>query len=177
MLNIQIEKTSSPKCRPGQDALGFGQYFTDHMFVMDYTLGVGWHSARIEPFHNLSLSPAAMVFHYAQESFEGLKAYRAADGHILLFRPKENALRFARTNARMCIPQIPAEDFVQAVKALVALEADWVPAAPGASLYLRPFAIATEARLGVKPSSTYQFLIIASPSGAYYENGLAPVSI
>ena len=177
MLNIQIEKTSSPKLRPGQDALGFGQYFTDHMFVMDYTLGVGWHSARIEPFHNLSLSPAAMVFHYAQESFEGLKAYRAADGRILLFRPKENALRFARTNARMCIPQIPAEDFVQAVKALVALEADWVPAAPGASLYLRPFAIATEARLGVKPSSTYQFLIIASPSGAYYENGLAPVSI
>ena len=177
MLNIQIEKTSSPKRRPGQDALGFGQYFTDHMFVMDYTLGVGWHSARIEPFHNLSLSPAAMVFHYAQEGFEGLKAYRAADGRILLFRPKENALRFARTNARMCIPQIPAEDFVQAVKALVALEADWVPAAPGASLYLRPFAIATEARLGVKPSSTYQFLIIASPSGAYYENGLAPVSI
>ena len=177
MLEIRIEKTQAPKPMPAQDALGFGNYFTDHMFVMDYTQAKGWHNARIEPFHDISLSPAAMVLHYAQESFEGMKAYRAADGRVLLFRPEENARRFASTNARMCIPQIPEEDFVQAVKALVALDAKWVPSAPNTSLYLRPFAIATEAHLGVKPSDSYQFFIIASPSGAYYESGLAPVTI
>lgn len=177
MLDIHIITTRCPKAKPDEHCLGFGQYFTDHMFMMDYSTEKGWHAPRIEPYHALSLDPAAMVLHYAQESFEGLKAYRAADGRTLLFRPDKNAARLRTTHQRMCIPEIPEEDFVQAVKALVAVDSAWVPCVPGASLYLRPFAIATEARLGVKASSTYQFLIIASPSGPYYEGGLAPVKI
>lgn len=177
MLDIQINRTTAPKPRPDQANLGFGRHFTDHMFVMDYDEGRGWHDARIEPYHALSLDPAAIVLHYAQESFEGMKAYRTADGRVTLFRPEMNARRFAGTNRRMCIPEIPEEDFVQAVKALVDIDRDWVPTAPDTSLYLRPFAIATEAQLGVKPSASYQFLVIASPSGAYYESGLDPVKI
>lgn len=177
MLDIHITTTTRPKAKPDENNLGFGQYFTDHMFVMDYSVEKGWHAPRIEPYHPLSLDPAAMVLHYAQESFEGMKAYRAADGHVLLFRPEKNAARLRSTHRRMCIPEIPEADFVQAVKALVAIDSAWVPHAPDTSLYLRPFAIATEARLGVKASDTYQFLIIASPSGAYYESGLAPVKI
>lgn len=177
MLEIKIRRSELPKKQPPADALGFGAYFTDHMFQMDYTEGRGWHSARIEPYQPLLLDPAAMVLHYAQESFEGLKAYRAADGRVLLFRPEQNARRFRATNRRMCIPEIPEEDFLQAVKTLVEADRAWVPSGPGASLYLRPFAIATEARLGVRPSRSYRFLIIASPSGAYYESGLAPVKI
>lgn len=177
MLEIKITKTTAPKPRPDQAKLGFGRYFTDHMFVMDYDEGRGWHDARIEPYHNLSLDPSAIVLHYAQESFEGMKAYHTADGRVVLFRPEMNARRFANTNRRMCIPEIPQEDFVQAVKALVDIDRSWTPTAPDTSLYLRPFAIATEAQLGVKPSSSYQFLVIASPSGAYYESGLDPVKI
>lgn len=177
MLDIAVTATHRPKEKPDESRLGFGRYFTDHMFLMDYTAEKGWHAPRIEPYHPLALDPAAMVLHYAQESFEGLKAYRTANGCIQLFRPEQNAARLRSTHRRMCIPEIPEEDFVQAVKALVDMDRAWVPHAPGTSLYLRPFAIATEPRLGVKASSTYQFLIIASPSGAYYENGLAPVKI
>ena len=177
MLDIKIQKTTAPKAKPDENRLGFGNYYTDHMFVMDYTEGQGWHSPRIEPYHALSLDPAAMVFHYAQESFEGLKAYRTKEGKVQLFRPEKNGERLQSTHERLCIPTIPVEDFVQAVKTLVEVDRDWVPSAEGTSLYLRPFTIATEAHLGVKPSDSYQFLVIASPSGAYYEEGLNPVKI
>lgn len=177
MLDIKIQKTTTPKAKPDENRLGFGNYYTDHMFVMDYTEGQGWHSPRIEPYRALSLDPAAMVFHYAQESFEGLKAYRTKEGKVQLFRPEKNGERLQSTHERLCIPTIPVEDFVQAVKTLVEVDRDWVPSAEGASLYLRPFTIATEAHLGVKPSDSYQFLVIASPSGAYYEEGLNPVKI
>ena len=177
MLEIKVTQTTTPKAKPDENNLGFGTHYTDHMFRMDYTEGQGWHSARIEPYQPISLDPAAMVFHYAQESFEGMKAYRTAEGQVQLFRPEKNAERLQSTHERLCIPTIPVEDFVQAVKALVDVDRDWVPSAPGTSLYLRPFTIATEPHLGVKPSETYAFIIIASPSGAYYAEGLDPVKI
>ena len=177
MLDIKVTKTTAPKAKPDEKHLGFGNHYTDHMFIMDYTEGRGWHSPRIEPYHSLELDPAALVFHYAQECFEGMKAYRAADGRVLLFRPEKNAARMQSTHRRLCIPEIPVEDFVQAVKALVSVDKDWVPGEPDTSLYLRPFTIATEAHLGVKPSASYQFIIIASPSGAYYAEGMNPVKI
>ena len=177
MLDITITRTTAPKQKPDENHLGFGHFYTDLMFIMDYTAGQGWHSPRVVPYQPLLLDPAAMVFHYAQESFEGLKAYRTAEGQVQLFRPNKNAERMQKTHERLCIPTIPVEDFVQAVKALVSVDADWVPSAPGTSLYLRPFTIATEAHLGVKPSDAYQFIIIASPSGAYYAEGLNPVKI
>ena len=178
MLNIKIEKTTAPKAKPvkGQK-LGFGHIFTDHMFVMNYTEGKGWHDARIIPYQNLSLSPASMVFHYGQEMFEGLKAYMGDDGKAYLFRPDMNAKRANQSNDRLCIPNIPEEDFVEAVRAVVEVDKDWIPTEPGTSLYIRPFVIATDDFLGVAPSKTYLFMVILSPSGAYYESGLAPVGI
>ena len=175
-MEIKITKTASPKAKP-QGKLGFGKFFTDHMFVMNYTEGKGWHDARIEPYHKLELDPSAMVFHYGQEMFEGLKAYMGADGKARLFRPIMNARRTNATNDRLCIPQIPEEDFVEAVRALVEVDKDWIPTEDGTSLYIRPFIIATDEFLGVAPSKTYLFMIILSPSGAYYESGLAPVGI
>ena len=125
MLDIKIEKTSSPKAKPQKgEPLGFGHIFTDHMFIMNYTEGKGWHDARIVPYGDLTLSPAAMVFHYGQEMFEGLKAYKGADGKAYLFRPEMNAKRTNATNDRLCIPQLPEEDFVQAVKAVVEVDKD-----------------------------------------------------
>lgn len=178
MLNIKVEKTKNPKTKPAKgEKLGFGKIFTDHMFEMDYTEGKGWHDARIVPFHNLELSPAAMVFHYGQEMFEGLKAYRGADGKARLFRPDMNAKRTTNTNKRLCIPYLPEEDFVEAVKAVVKVDEDWIPTEEGTSLYIRPFIIATDEFLGVAPAQTYKFMVILSPSGAYYESGLAPVGI
>lgn len=177
MLSISVTKTSSPKQKPNENDLGFGVYSTDHLFIMDYTIEKGWHNPRIESYHDLVLSPAALVFHYAQECFEGMKAYRTAGDEILLFRPEKNAQRMALTHNRLCIPEIPQQDFVDGVKALVDIDRDWVPHSPDTSLYLRPFTIATEPRLGVKPSDTYQFIIIASPSGAYYPEGMNPVKI
>lgn len=177
MLDIKLSLATEKKEKPDQNNLSFGKYYTDNMFVMDYTEGIGWHDARIVPYGPLSLDPAAMVFHYAQESFEGMKAYRTPNGEIQLFRPEKNAARMQSTHKRMCIPEVPVEDFVQACKALVSVEKDWVPSAEGTSLYLRPFAIATEAHLGVKPSETYKFIIIASPVGAYYAEGINPVKI
>ena len=178
MLNIKIEKTTTPKQKPAKgEKLGFGKIFTDHMFVMDYTEGKGWHDARIVPFQDLVMSPAAMVFHYGQEMFEGLKAYKGVDGKVRLFRPDMNAKRTNDTNDRLCIPQLPVEDFVEAVKAVVKVDEDWIPTEDGTSLYIRPFIIATDEFLGVAPSKTYKFIIILAPSGAYYESGLAPVGI
>lgn len=178
MLDIKVTKTTAPKQKPAADQpLGFGKIFTDHMFIMNYTEGQGWHDPRIVPFDRISLSPAAMVYHYGQEMFEGLKAYRGENDEIYLFRPDMNAKRTNNTNARLCIPSLPEEDFVQAVKAIVDVDRDWVPSAPGTSLYVRPFIIATDEFLGVAPSQTYLFMIILSPSGAYYSSGLAPVGI
>ncbi len=178
MLDIRIEKTLQPKEKPAPgQKLGFGKIFTDHMFVMNYTEGKGWHDARIVPFQNISLSPAAMVYHYGQEMFEGLKAYKGENGEAYLFRPDMNAKRTNASNDRLVIPQIPEEDFVQAVSAVVDVDRDWIPTQPGTSLYIRPFIIATDEFLGVAPSKTYLFMVILSPSGAYYESGLAPVGI
>lgn len=177
-MDIKITKTTSPKEKPAKGApLGFGHIFTDHMFVMNYTEGKGWHDPRIVPYGDISIAPSAMVFHYGQEMFEGLKAYKGADGKVYLFRPDMNAKRTNDTNDRLCIPQIPVEDFVEAVKAVVDVDRDWVPTDPGTSLYIRPFIIATDEFLGVAPSKTYLFMIILSPSGAYYESGLEPVGI
>ena len=178
MLNIKIERTTAPKAKPAKgEKLGFGHIFTDHMFVMNYTEGKGWHDARIVPYGDISLAPSAMVFHYGQEMFEGLKAYMGEDGKAYLFRPDMNAKRANQSNDRLCIPHIPEEDFVEAVRAVVEVDKDWIPTDPGTSLYIRPFVIATDEFLGVAPSKTYLFMVILSPSGAYYASGLAPVGI
>ena len=178
MLDIKITKTQTPKQKPAKgQKLGFGKIFTDHMFMMNYTEGKGWYDPRIVPFQNLTMSPAAMVFHYGQEMFEGLKAYRGEDGKTYLFRPDMNAKRTNVTNERLCIPYLPEEDFVQAVSAVVKLDQDWIPEGKGTSLYIRPFIIATDEFLGVAPSENYLFVVILSPSGAYYESGLEPVGI
>ncbi len=176
-MEIKIQKTTTPKAKPDWKNLGFGHIFTDHMFIMDYDEGQGWHDARIVPYQPLVLDPSALVFHYAQECFEGLKAYRCPDGSVQLFRPDKNAERMQSTHDRLCIPQIPVADFVDAIKALVSVDKDWVPSEPDTSLYIRPFTIATEAVLGVKASAKYQFIVICSPSGAYYAEGLNPVKI
>ena len=176
MLDIKVTRTTAPKVKP-TGALGFGKIFTDHMFVMNYTEGMGWHDARIEPFADISLSPACVVFHYGQEMFEGMKAYRGENGETYLFRPEKNAARANESNRRLCIPEIPTDIFVEAVKAVVKVDEDWIPTEPGTSLYIRPFVIATDEFLGVAPSKTYLFMVILAPSGAYYESGLAPVGI
>ena len=176
MLDIKVTRTTNPKAKP-EGSLGFGKVFTDHMFIMDYTEGKGWHDPRIVPYQDLVLSPAAMVFHYGQEMFEGLKAYKGDDGKSYMFRPDMNGKRTNATNKRLCIPELPVDDFVQAVKAVVKEDEDWIPTEPGTSLYVRPFIIATEPFLGVDVSKTFMFIIILSPSGAYYEEGLAPVGI
>lgn len=178
MLDIKITRTTAPKEKPQDESkLGFGSIFTDHMFLMEYSAGQGWHDARVVPYGPLPMDPATTVFHYAQEIFEGLKAYRTADGSVQLFRPDCNAQRFQDSAERLCIPKIPVEDFVQAVKTLVQVERDWVPSSDGASLYIRPFVIASDVGLGVHAAQNYMFIIICSPSGAYYAEGLAPVRI
>ncbi len=176
-MEIKIVKTTSPKEKPQADKLGFGKYFTDHMFVMDYTEGKGWHDARIVPYAPLSMDPSCMVLHYGQTVFEGMKAYRSADGGALLFRPMNNMKRINLSNERLCIPPIDEEFGVEAVKKLVEVDKDWIPDGEGTSLYIRPFIFATECALGVHPSHTYQFIIIMSPVGAYYPEGLNPVKI
>ncbi len=174
---IKIELTKSPKQKPDQNNLGFGQYFTDHMFIMDYTEGVGWHDARIVPYGPLSLDPSTMVFHYGQAIFEGLKAYTTKDNRILLFRPIKNMQRVNVSNERLCIPPIDVDFGVEAVKQLVNIDKSWIPTTEGTSLYIRPFIIATDPYLGVRSSYTYKFIIILSPSGAYYPGGINPVKI
>jgi len=174
---ITIQKTTTPKQKPDQNNLGFGRYFTDHMFIMDYSKDKGWHDARIVPYGPLELDPATMVLHYGQAIFEGLKAYSTKDGRILLFRPEKNMERVHKSNDRMCIPPIDVDFGVEAIKTLVSLDKDWIPTAEGTSLYIRPFIIATDPYLGVKSADTYKFIIIMSPSGAYYSTGINPVKI
>lgn len=155
---------------------GFGRVFTDHMAIVRYTQGKGWHSARIESRANFPVDPAAAVLHYAQEIFEGLKAYKREDGGVNLFRPDANARRFADSAERMAMAQVPAPLFIEAIEQLVRIDRDWIPGGEG-SLYLRPFMIASEVFLGVKPSAEYIFSVIASPVGSYFKGGPAPVSI
>jgi branched-chain amino acid aminotransferase len=175
---ISITKNANPKEKPTDETkLGFGQTFTDHMFIMDYREGEGWINPRIIPYGPLVLDPSTMVFHYGQAIFEGLKAYRTADGSINLFRPIDNMNRINISNERMVIPQIDPEFCVKCLEELVRIDKDWIPSAPGTSLYIRPFIISTDPCLGVRPSKTYQFIIILSPSGAYYPQGLDPVRI
>lgn len=176
-MEIKIKEVEQRKEKPDYDNLGFGNYFTDHMFVMSYTEGIGWHDPIIKAYENLRLAPAACVFHYGQEMFEGLKAYRSVEGEINLFRPEMNAKRTNKTNDRICLPYLPEEDFVEAVKALVAMDKEWIPEGEGQSLYIRPFIIATEETLMVHPSKTYLFMIILSPVGSYYKAGINPVKI
>lgn len=178
MLDITIEKTKNPKPIPGEDnPLVFGTIFTDHMYVMEYNTEKGWHDPKIMPYQPLTLDPSAMVFHYGQEMFEGLKAYKTADGRILLFRPDKNIERANNTNRRICIPEIDPDDFLNAIKTLVKVDEAWIPTKEGTSLYIRPFIIATDPFLGVRPSDTYKFIVILSPVGAYYPEGLNPVKI
>ncbi len=175
--NFKIEKTATPKAKPTDESkLGFGKIFTDHMFIMNYDEGQGWHDGRIVPYGPIPLDPSAMVFHYAQELFEGLKAYRTADG-IQLFRPQKNIERMNNTCDRLCVPRIDPDLALAAIKAVVDVDSDWVPHNDGTSLYIRPFIIATDAFLGVHASHSYIFCIILSPVGSYDANGMDPVKI
>lgn len=176
-MEIKIVKNTAPKAKPEASALGFGKYFTDHMFIMDYTREKGWHDARIVPFANLELHPACTVFHYGAEIFEGLKAYRTAEGKIQLFRPEENIKRMNNSAERMRLPLLDPDDALEAITKLVELEADWVPAAPGTSLYIRPFLFGADPFLGVHSIDRSMFVVILSPVGSYYKEGINPVKI
>ena len=176
-MKFPVTRAAVLKPKPDPSTLIFGKTFTDHMFIMDYTAGQGWHDGRIVPYGPFQLEPSAMVFHYAQEVFEGLKAYRNPQGGVQLFRPIENARRINSSCERMCIPQIPEETFVSAVEQLVELEAEWVPDQKGTSLYIRPFIIATTPSLGVHAAHDYLFCIITCPVGSYYPEGINPVKI
>jgi branched-chain amino acid aminotransferase len=157
--------------------LGFGKVFTDHMLVMEYTDGTGWHDARIEPYGPMSMDPATLVLHYGQAVFDGFKAFRSSTGGVVLFRPKDHLARLNVSSARLCIPPLDEAFVLDALKQLVRLDADWVPRSFGCSLYIRPTIVATEAGLGVRPSKTYRFFTILSPVGAYYREGFQPVKI
>ncbi len=177
-LEIQVIRNQTPREKPAEGvALGFGKLFTDHMFLVEYTQGVGWHNARIQPYGPIPIDPASPVLHYAQEIFEGLKVYRRADGELQMFRPMENAMRMNASAQRMCMPTLDAEFQVKAMRMLVDLERDWVPSAEGTSLYLRPTMIAHGAELGVHAAKHYLYFIICSPAGSYYANGMAPIRI
>jgi branched-chain amino acid aminotransferase len=157
---------------------GFGLHFTDHMFVVEWTPDQGWHDARVTPYAPLSVDPATAVLHYAQEIFEGMKAYRHADGSVWTFRPEENAARMVRSARRLALPELPVEDFIASVDALVRADQRWVPEPAGEkSLYIRPFMFASEVFLGVRPSQHVTYMVIASPAGAYFAKGVHPVSI
>jgi len=177
-LRIEELPAGQRKSKCGDAAeLGFGKHFTDHMLVADWSEARGWQEARIVPYGPFHLEPSSAVFHYGQEIFEGLKAYRQPDGAIALFRPEMNLARFNRSAARLALPEVSAELFLDGLLELVRLEADWVPAAPGTSLYIRPAMIATEAALGVKPARECRFFIILSPVGAYYPSGFQPIRL
>jgi branched-chain amino acid aminotransferase len=169
-------KNLKKKPAPGAQ-LGFGKIFTDYLFLMDYKKEDGWKNARIEPYKPFSMDPAALVLHYGQEIFEGLKAYRWANGDIYLFRPRKNYERMNRSAKRLCLPEIDVDQAIEATRQLIRLEKDWVPSAPGASLYIRPNMIATEAALGVHVSNQCLFYIMLGPVGAYYPQGFNPVDI
>jgi branched-chain amino acid aminotransferase len=180
---LDFDTTPSPARRAAaeREAMladpGFGKYFTDHMVSIAWSEAEGWHDAVVKPYGPLVLDPAAAVLHYAQEIFEGLKAYRWADGSVWTFRPEANAERLQRSARRLALPELPESAFIAAISHLVEIDKDWVPTAPETSLYLRPFMIASEAFLGVRPAHAVDFHVIASPAGAYFKGGIAPVSI
>lgn len=177
MEEISIQTNPNPKPKPDPSSLGFGQLFTDHMFVMDYEEGKGWFNPRIIPYGPLELDPSVMILHYGQATFEGLKAYKTPAGQVQLFRPEANMKRMNISNERLCIPALDVDFAVSAIKALVKIDQDWIPEAEGTSLYIRPFVISTEPHLGVHPAKTYKFIVILSPVGAYYPEGIDPVKI
>jgi branched-chain amino acid aminotransferase len=180
MAKIEVEELAEGQRKPlvtDPAKLGFGKVFTDRMFTATYERGRGWGEYKIERYHDFALDPAACVLHYSQEIFEGLKAYAAADGRILLFRPELNATRFNRSARRMGMPDFPEEDFLAAMSEVVVAEKRWIPRMPETSLYLRPTMIATEPALGVHSSSSYVFYIILSPSGPYFQEGFKPVNL
>ena len=176
-MDIKFVKRDELKEKPDQKNLGFGKYMTDYMFVMEWDKGEGWHDARIEPYGPISINPSCVTLHYAQETFEGLKAYRTKEDKILLFRPQMNAKRMITSNERLCMPGFPEDMFVEAIEELVKVERDWIPSELGTSLYIRPFMFATEAYLGVHMAVSYKFMVICCPVGAYYPEGLNPVKI
>jgi len=178
-LDISVCRCDSEKLKdkPDQKNLGFGNFFTDHMFLMKWDRENGWHDAEICPYKNFSMDPAAMVYHYGQAIFEGLKAYKGEDGQIYMFRPEDNMERMNSSALRMCMPRIPVEKVLKGIKALVYLDRDWIPTGDGATLYLRPTMIAVEPALGVRPSEQYYFFVIMSPVGAYYASGFGPTKI
>ena len=178
MQEIRLELTKNPKQKPAPGApLPFGTIFTDHMFMMDYDLGQGWHDPRIVPYGPIELEPSAMCLHYGQSVFEGMKAYRAVDGRILLFRPEKNMARLNVSNDRLCIPAIDEEFAKEAIAKLVSIERDWIPSGEGTSLYIRPFIIGVDPHVGVHPANHLIFMVICCPVGAYYPEGLNPVKI
>ncbi|RWZ58695.1 branched-chain amino acid aminotransferase [Halobacillus fulvus] len=174
---ITIVENPNKKPKPQTKDIAFGRTFTDHMFVMDYEEGKGWHEPRIVPYESLTLDPAAMIFHYGQTVFEGLKAYRTEDDRILLFRPEKNLERLNLSSDRLSIPPIDEEKVMEYLIELIRLEQDWVPDFEGTSLYIRPFIIGTEPSLAVAPSKTYKFMVILSPVGPYFKGGIHPVQI
>jgi branched-chain amino acid aminotransferase len=176
-IKVSRSTTIGQKVRPKDSELGFGKYTTDHMFLMDYTLQKGWHNARIEPYGDLRLDPTAMVLHYNQEVFEGLKAYHLEDGGIGLFRPGKNIERMNASARRMVMPEVDPDLFLRAMIELVLLDRAWLPESEGTSLYIRPTMIATEPALGVRPAKEYLFFIILGPVGAYYPEGFNPTKI
>ncbi len=176
-MEIKITKASVLKEKPDSSTLGFGKIFTDHMFMMDWNSEKGWYNPRIVPFENLSLHPASTVLHYGSEIFEGLKAYRRKDGKVQMFRPIENIRRMNRSAERLCLPQIPEDLAMQVLETFVELEKDWTPSAEGTSLYLRPFMFGNDESLGVHAVHNATYVIIASPVGSYYAEGINPVKI
>ena len=176
-MKISITKTTNPQVKPDSSTLGFGKVFTDHMFIMDYSADKGWHDARIVPFGRLAIHPASTVLHYGSEIFEGLKAYRRKDGEVQLFRPLENIRRMNRSANRMCLPEIPEDMALEALTTFIELEKDWVPSANGTSLYIRPFMFGNDETLGVHAVKNATFIIITSPVGSYYKEGINPVKI
>jgi branched-chain amino acid aminotransferase len=180
-LTFSLKPTSQPLPATQRATLladpGFGRHFTDHMVTVRWDEGTGWHDAELVPYGPLSMDPATMALHYGQEIFEGLKAYRWSDGRIASFRPQMNARRMNRSARRLAMPEMPEELFLHALEVLVGQDQEWVPDDPEMSLYLRPFMISTEVGLGVKPASSYLFLLIASPAGAYFRGGVRPVSV
>jgi branched-chain amino acid aminotransferase len=182
LLEFTVHSTANPTSDEARAAIlrdpGFGTYHTDHMVSVDYTDGRGWHDARVIAYGPLELDPSAIVLHYAQGVFEGLKAYRWPDGSIVSFRAQANAARMRSSARRLAIPELPEELFIESLRQLIAVDQDWVPPAGGEeSLYLRPFIIATEPGLGVRPAKQYRYLVLASPAGAYFKGGIKPVSV
>jgi branched-chain amino acid aminotransferase len=182
MIDFDIRPSSHPVPDRQREAMlrspGFGQLFTDHMITLRWSAELGWYDGRLEPYGPFTFDPATMVLHYAQELFEGLKAYRQENGSVALFRPDANAARFNRSARRMAMPELPEETFIRALKLLVTHDRDWVPVNEGNSLYLRPFMIATQRGLGLNhPSSEYLFCVIASPAAAYFPGGVKPVTV